>query len=255
MKIISDLDGTLLNDNGEIGEFTMNVIKNFKSDIFFATGRSYSNIPLFLKFKNNFSITMNGASILKNGKEIYSKNLLKSEIKHIISSDLAKKSESILLENNFNFTFLKPSRLSFNFFDNEKKVKKIDDPKSLIIIIYNNLINDIDYIGRFKEFQISTWKIKDGYTAIEFQSIYAQKSEAIGWMINNNILEKFIYFGDSNNDISVLEKYPESFYKMKDSIITNNKINSKVSLDINNRDGVAKTIISIYKGDIYGNYR
>lgn len=65
--IISDLDGTLLNADHKIGDFTINTLEKLSEkgvDIFFATGRNYpdvSNIISKVSIKNAMLVTSNGA--------------------------------------------------------------------------------------------------------------------------------------------------------------------------------------------------
>lgn len=248
MRIISDLDGTLLNNEGKISDFTIEILEKFDVNIIIATGRSYENIPFFLKNMDEIVITMNGASIIKKQKEIYSKNLLESEIQEIMKTNLAKNAEVVVLENNFNFSYLRSSNINLPFFNIENKVQKIYDPKSLIMIIDSRIGKKFDYINKWGNFNISSWPAKDGYTAFEFQNIGSGKGNAISWLKEKKIIDEFIYFGDSSNDFSVLKKYPECFYKMKNSLISSSKILSKEAVASNNQDGVAKTIMNIYKG-------
>ena len=79
--IISDLDGTLLNENHDVDEFTINTVKKVLEKgikFYIATGRSYFGAKEVMD-KLNLEIpliTSNGARILNSeGKEIYIKNL------------------------------------------------------------------------------------------------------------------------------------------------------------------------------------
>ena len=101
--VVSDLDGTLLDGNHAIDEFTKETVsavidKGIK--FYIATGRSYSGAKdimdkLGLKIP---LITSNGARILdEEGKEIYVNNLEKKYSDSILDIDYKKNGKSIVL--------------------------------------------------------------------------------------------------------------------------------------------------------------
>lgn len=80
--IVSDLDGTLLNANHIVGEFTIETLKKLTQknvDIILATGRNYADVSSILnkiKIENAVAITSNGARAHDaQGNLLYSNSL------------------------------------------------------------------------------------------------------------------------------------------------------------------------------------
>ncbi|SEQ22854.1 Cof-type HAD-IIB family hydrolase [Basfia succiniciproducens] len=80
--IVSDMDGTLLNANHVVGDFTINTLEKLAQksvDIVMATGRGYTDVASTLskmKIKNAAMITSNGAQIHDlQGNRLYSNYL------------------------------------------------------------------------------------------------------------------------------------------------------------------------------------
>ncbi|HDL4575116.1 TPA: HAD-IIB family hydrolase, partial [Mannheimia haemolytica] len=85
--IISDLDGTLLNANHKIGDFTIDTLEQLSKkgvDIFFATGRNHPDVSQIIgkvNVKNAMLVTSNGARANNlEGKKI---------LNHYLPEDLA----------------------------------------------------------------------------------------------------------------------------------------------------------------------
>ena len=80
--IVSDLDGTLLNEKKEIGEYTKKIlselINNHDIEFILSSGRSFDGVKRYndILGNNNYSIVMNGSNIVdNNGCILYSKRL------------------------------------------------------------------------------------------------------------------------------------------------------------------------------------
>ena len=101
--IISDLDGTLLNENHDVDEFTINTVKKVLEKgikFYIATGRSYFGAKEVMD-KLNLEIpliTSNGARILNSeGKEIYIKNLEEKYLNKIFEIDYKSIGKDIII--------------------------------------------------------------------------------------------------------------------------------------------------------------
>ncbi len=77
--VVSDMDGTLLNANHVVGDFTLDTLEKLSQsgvDIMLATGRNYVDIAAILRkmnLKNAYAITSNGAEVHDlQGNLIYS---------------------------------------------------------------------------------------------------------------------------------------------------------------------------------------
>lgn len=89
--IVTDIDGTLLNDNGELGIESKKLLKelmNLGAVVSFATGRSYSAVTEFAKdlLLNGYIISLDGALIKKYSTDetIYESYLREGQVKKAI---------------------------------------------------------------------------------------------------------------------------------------------------------------------------
>lgn len=105
--VITDLDGTLLNSNHEVSEFSKKVIKKFVDSgykFYIATGRLYAStkeIADSLGIKIPL-ITVNGTRILdENGEEIYNNTLSLEAVKDIASIDYKSCGKELLINGYF----------------------------------------------------------------------------------------------------------------------------------------------------------
>ena len=114
------MDGTLLNDKGNIDEKIFDLIRDLnKKDIKFAaaSGRFYSQLSINFKKVNTdmIFIAHNGALIKYNhhGKTLYSNNIAKEEIEHVINLNPNLGEEVFLAGENEAFV-VNPSKVIFN---------------------------------------------------------------------------------------------------------------------------------------------
>ena len=101
--VVTDLDGTLLNNEKEVSEFSKEVINKIREKgvkFFIATGRSYPDTKRIMEtigIKVPL-ITSNGARINdENGETIYANDLEKKYIRKILEMDYKKYGEEIFL--------------------------------------------------------------------------------------------------------------------------------------------------------------
>lgn len=95
--VVCDMDGTLLNDQHRVSEYTARVIKKLSSQgvkFIIATGRPYLDARHYRDELNlqSFLITSNGARAHdENNNEIVSENIPKKFVNELLSLDLDKK--------------------------------------------------------------------------------------------------------------------------------------------------------------------
>lgn len=253
IDFITDLDGTLLNNNKLLSHFTFNFL-NTNKRLIIATARSYINIDVDLKLFNPFIITMNGASILYKDKEIFKKELKKSDLFWLLNFAYCCDVSDIILEDNFGYEFLKKSTPILKFFDKPIYDINVKSVKSLIFTVSKKATIQDKLKNIEKKYNVRNWEISDTLIAIEIQHKSATKLEAISWLLKNKIISEFIYFGDSDNDKEVLNKYPERFYAIKNSKISKYENIKNITQFNNNEDGVVKEINKIMEGIRSGNY-
>ena len=111
--VVSDLDGTLLNANHVIGDFTIEILNKLEQkgvDIILATGRNHTDVSSILGkigAEHAVMITSNGARVRDlKGNLIYS-NSLPEEIVLELHKNTRIKNESVSYQNNtiFDRTF------------------------------------------------------------------------------------------------------------------------------------------------------
>ncbi len=234
---ISDLDGTLLNRNAELSEYTVNILNNLiAKGVYFsvATARTAATTLLLLK-----RVAINVPLILMNGVLIYDmqekryikKEVLEKEKTHQIL--LAMRNTKLMglmyallgdelityyekLDNDALRNFVEERVQKYN-----KQFSQIDNFADVKAeIIYFCFLDTSDNIHRLNK------EIKDiGGIHIEmYQDIYsddlwymevfnekASKYDAVQFLRQNYCFDKVIGFGDNLNDIPLFNACDESF--------------------------------------------
>ena len=252
-EFITDLDGTLLNNDKFLSHDTYKFLDTYRK-LIIATARSYVNIDVDLELFNPLIITMNGASILYKDTEIFNNELKESDLFLLINFAYCCDATDIILENNFGYEFIKKNTPTLKFFDNPLYDIKVKSVKSLIFTVSKKKVIP-DKLKRIeKYYNVRNWEISDTLVAIEIQHKSATKLEAISWLLKNKFISNFLYFGDSDNDNEVLTEFPERFYALKNSKISKyEKVKNITEFD-NNGDGVVKEIKKIMEDIRSGNY-
>jgi Cof subfamily protein (haloacid dehalogenase superfamily) len=121
--IASDMDGTLVNDNGVISDKALTLIHSLKEkNIIFAaaSGRLYSQLCRdFNKVNNQMILIAHNGALIKysnNGHTIYSNHLNANNIKHILELD-RDNGEEVFLAGESDAFLVKPSETLTSAFD------------------------------------------------------------------------------------------------------------------------------------------
>ncbi|MDD4296887.1 MAG: HAD family hydrolase [Ruminiclostridium sp.] len=261
---ISDLDGTLLNRNAELSEYTVNALNTMiAKGIYFsiATARTAATSVLMLE-----SVAINIPLILMNGVLIYDitrkrylkKELLEREKTHQIFSAMRKTELRGLMyaladDNLITYYERLDSEALKNFVDERvqkynKQFFQIDNFANVETeIIYFCFLDTNDNIHRlYKE-----TKDIDGLRIEMYQDIYsddlwymeifnetASKYNAVQFLRQNYGFAKVIGFGDNMNDIPLFEACDKCYAVAN----ANPKVKEKATAVIgaNDEDGVAK---------------
>ncbi len=245
--IFLDLDGTLLDDNKNITDFTKKMInkcidKNIK--IVLSSARGFYRVNRYIKElgidqDNNYSICYNGAVIITNtGREIYSSNIDNKLIllltKFILNYDMQW------------YYYLYDTRVLINDIEN------IDE------FISNNKVYKIvgvSTIEQIKEIKDELPdEIKDNleFTSgeehrISFMSKGINKVKGIKLILDKfNILpENVLAIGDGQNDIEMLKFVKYGVAMANSPNIVKNNIND-IGKYTNNEDGVGHIIKGLF---------
>ena len=262
--IISDLDGTLLNENHDVDEFTINTVKKVLEKgikFYIATGRSYFGAKEVMD-KLNLEIpliTSNGARILNSeGKEIYIKNLEEKYLNKIFAIDYKSIGKDIII-NGYSgndwfvvedvidfFINQRPDRLHVPAQIEEKEFKN----KKFTKIFF---LGDHDKLLELEKIIIESTKNKVITTfaserSLEIFSKECDKSIAAEYLLkkDNLKLEDAVAFGDGLNDYSMLKKagkgylMENSLYKLFERLPNNEIVKS------NENNGVADKITELF---------
>lgn len=247
--IVSDLDGTLLNNNGIVTEKSIDILRKVKEkgyEIAIATGRSYNSAS---KIREIIDVEM--YMICNNGANIYNKDgsILKT---NLIPSSLGKEAIKILDKEKINYkafnglnvylpkyakiheeirsehklTFLE----DFNILPDLEKVliieedeRKLFEAKKLMFKYFKNNLEIVISSSDCLDLNMKNCSKKMGVEII---------SEKLGINTNN-----IMAFGDSGNDYKMLKfvGYPVA---MKDSYMSTKDFKHRTYLT-NDEDGVA----------------
>ncbi len=236
--IILDFDGTLLDDNKKIGEKTIGILKQIKSDIkiIIASARQFCTIKPYLEELNlltedNYTICFNGSLIVNNQEsELFSSYISKRVLLEI---------DEFILDCNIDWTYyLYDSRLLRNEIDNiEEFVNKNKIYKIVGIAAPEEIKKIREHLPKcvLDNLEITSSELN----RIEFVSKDMTKVKAIDLLLKKISINKedVVAIGDGDNDIDMI-KYAGCGVAMLNSpeiVKENANLVTKFS---NNEDGV-----------------
>lgn len=242
--IFTDLDGTLLNDNKEIDNYTKEIINKYKNDINIipTSARSFTRIKPYLEELGlldnfNYTICFNGALIVNNqGIELFSSHISKNTMKELIK-----------IINKFNIEYMiytknelyKKSKINdINLFIQENDTYKIiiDSNNETI----DNIRNELNILSDNIEISSSM----SGRLIIVNKG--CTKYQAMKKIMNRLDIkrENVIAIGDGENDIDMIKNagYGISMLNAPDNVKKYARMITKYD---NNNDGVGKIIEDI----------
>lgn len=254
MLYVSDLDGTLLNDNSEISELTKNLVNSLDQDYFVvATGRAYKVARQICKDINcDYIISFNGAIIYDcNQDQIIAKHPLTDWEKY--AQELFDLGFNIYIYSEHTIYLMAHHFTGFKGYTKNNalvKLKAINSLKEVDETIYK--------IGCFVEEEqkdlAKTKFCEQGPFAfslpywMEYTNSATTKGKGIlEFMQLKNIDKAETYvFGDGDNDISMFEI--DGINKLAMANASDNlKALATEIIDSNQNDGVAKFIINLQK--------
>ncbi|STB01105.1 HAD family hydrolase [Clostridium baratii] len=266
---ISDLDGTLLNNNGALSEYTISILNKLnENNINFsvATARTPATVvPILSEVNINLPIiVMNGAAIydLKSNKYITYNSIPKTTTYKILD---------VLKNNNISgFCYTIDDNHIFAYYDKISNICQANFMNSRLGSPLKTFINgpipkDSNIIHFFlmdnKETIMNVYeKIKhiDGLYLIAYEDVYnkevytleiynekSSKANAIKYLMNEFKFNSLTCFGDNLNDIPMFELADECF--AVDNATDELKSISTSIIESNMNNGVAKYLESLYK--------
>lgn len=259
--VISDLDGTLLNENHLLSEYTKKAIEKLNEKgvpFFLATGRHF--LDLFdlkkeLKLPETYSISCNGARVHgPNGELLISHNIdddvanqvlnldLDSEISHSVFTDdkiyifdekeLTAYGERqhmpFELVNKENFKVKKPIKWFYHC-ENHEKLLSLDK------VIKEKWGNHVDTMFSMEQ-------------CLEIMPKYVSKGYAIKEIakLENINIDEIIAFGDGFNDLEMLSIVEKGCIMGNASEKLKNALPNNEIIGLNHEDAVAKYLEKLY---------
>ena len=242
--IFTDLDGTLLNDEKEIGNYTKEVIKKYKNDINIipTSARSFNRIKPYLEELGlldnfNYTICFNGALIVNNqGVELFSSHISKSTMQELTNLIDKYNIEWMIYTKNELFKRSKIEDINKFIRDNDtfkligtSTEEKIDEIRKELSVMNDKLDITTSMSGRLVIVNKGSTKA----TAVE--KIMARLN--IG-------RENIIAIGDGENDIEMIKNagYGVAMLNAPEAVKKTARMITKYT---NNEDGVGKIIEEI----------
>lgn len=262
---VSDLDGTLLNTEDKISEYSLAILNRFIGDgmlFTYATARSFASASIVARGLQLSMpiIAYNGAFIFDTAGEILSANVFHKEEKQVVADFLDKN---------------RITPLVYALIDKQEKVSWIEGKENTGMLRYLNsrkgdrrltpladaeglYCGDVFYftcIGEKEELQMIYDRFKDDlhYNCTLQQELYreeywceimpkaASKANAILKLKESGQYDKIISFGDAINDIPMF-KISDECYAVENAVAELKKMATGI-IGSNTDDGVARWLL------------
>ncbi|BBE29915.1 haloacid dehalogenase [Tepiditoga spiralis] len=269
-SFVFDLDGTLLNSNIEITQNTINSLKKLKeqgTSIIIATGRMYSSmmyiIEKYLPFLKGYSplIAYNGAYVLDKNKNILYESTIENKIackciKFLRNENIHRQAyiNDVLIveeDNNEIKSYSKHASIKYVVVkDLIDEINKRNNVIKLLAIGKENIILELQKKLK-KNFEKDLNIIQSFKTYLDLVHKNTSKGAALKKVFEyyNLSFDNTYIFGDSQNDISMLNL-------TKNSFVLNNASNevkkhAKYVIPSNDEDGVSFAIEKILSSNSF----
>lgn len=255
--IFIDLDGTLLNDQYQISEFDLKILKSLpkKYHIYLITGKAIHHALKFYHQLNlkTFLITSAGQVISKANEIIWQKSLkpknlwkliTNQEVKNIVKDFVIQTNQTIYVSN-------LGSPLIPLFYEKNVEVKLIDyknmldNPVGLYLNLkYNKTINRWKILNNLTKkwgrwFEFHPWEILEKIFIVHVVPAKINKWSAVVKVAKWDKINFIITFGNGRNDIPILKNADMSF-AMKNATNEVKFYSQQVTEFDNNNSGVGK---------------
>ncbi|OBU78947.1 haloacid dehalogenase [Mycoplasmoides gallisepticum] len=268
LLIISDLDGTLLNNESKLSYQTIKVIKLLNKlghHFCIATGRpSRASIDIYNELGLNTVMANLNGSYIWHPKDRFFKAINLSFSKDIVKNLLHKTSiiklvDNFIVENN-EVTYIMNKPVGSREHDELLKCFHIDgkdncifgqdkilnlrqDPNTILLQVKNpHNIDEVVFQLKecFSTFVVRKWSLPVSGNIIEVNTVYANKGNALDYLSSYyGIPKEFVVtFGDGENDIEMLQK-SRFGYAMKNAISSAKLLARYITKYNNNDHGVA----------------
>jgi len=253
--VVSDMDGTLLNNKGEVSSLFFELVDDLKKKgVVFcaASGRQYNSIlqKLATLKEDIYIIAENGAIAKKSDQILSIQPLSKSKTKKIIPIlRTIKGAEVVLCSKNSAFIETKNKGFTTLFQEYYHTYSQVDDLLKILetteilkVAIYHHESSEKYIYPKLKEFKDEIFIKISGKNWLDISDEKANKGNAVRELQQSLSISKqeTMVFGDYHNDIEMLQEASFS-YAMKNAHKDILKI-ANYSTDDNNNYGVEKIL-------------
>lgn len=247
--IVSDLDGTLLNDEGKVSQKSIEVLREIKKrgyEIVIATGRSFNSAN---RIREEIGIEMylicnNGANIYNKDGSLLKTNLIPVELSREIIKLLTKEKIDYKAFNNLD-VYIPNFATIHEEIKNEHKLHYVEDINIIpelekILIIEEDEQKIMQMKSLIEKFYIDDLEIViSSPDCLDLNMKNCTKKYGVELISNKLKIDKkdIMAFGDSGNDYKML-KYVGYPVAMKDSYMSTKDFEN-ISYFRNEEDGVA----------------
>lgn len=263
--ILSDMDGTLVNNNGTIpNDFPEIFAAMQEQNIIFsaASGRQYFNLlNLFTEYKDDMLfLAENGAFVVHKGKEIYSNPMPPDDVSRIISNGLelsknghihfmanGKKAAYISSDDQF---FIDNVMLYCSKVEHVKNFADIDDD-IVKVAFFDSNATAAETLPQVAEFSQGMKVMLSSQYWVDVMKHDSNKGNALKHIMQTLNLqpEEVVAFGDYMNDYEMMQTAYYS-YAMKNAYPELKKAARFETEKTNDEDGVTYTIKKILQGQL-----
>lgn len=255
--VISDLDGTLLNSDHKISQYTKTIFQELHNQnylIIVATGRHHLDampivagldIPLYL-------VTSNGARIHSPEKELlFSFDMESDAVKSVLSLDIDPEITTVLFRENVWQTNKHNEKLNefqpeVNYHPELVNFNNLEDLSAIKVFFTHNKHSKLIAL-RDQILESHSGLFSHAFSlpyCLEFMDKSVDKSIAIAKILEkeNFVFEESISFGDGYNDENMLKSSGKGLLMGNAPDSLKNKLSHLEVILPNNHDGVAKYI-------------
>jgi Cof subfamily protein (haloacid dehalogenase superfamily) len=247
IKIIMDLDGTLLTDDKNISEYNVSILKECKKakiKIVFATARSEKACKRITDLINPDILILNDGALItdENKKIIYRKVLSKETTNGIIRNCMNNKNVGVITvetDEHYYVTYEKAFHPDYDhgiYYDFSKELSKESYKISVEIFTEETAL---DIKNKFNECKL-TYNFGENWYRFSHKDVDKMNAITIIGKDRNILLSDIVAFGDDYNDIEMIKRC--GIGVAMENGIKEIKEYAKYVCENNNEDGVGKWI-------------
>ena len=196
-----DLEGTLLNNSGEIDNLSVNLLKKLceNSIVTLVSSMSYNEIK---NICNKYDLTIN---IFSTSDCIYSKdnNIYYDEVNYDFLEEIKEGIYTCYLENKDDVSIINYQERLALFYPNKTKVKTLK-PTVITLSIFNQYFDKLKDIISKQKYKIDIIGKDNNKTLLKISKNGLTKANSIN-LINDKIVDKTVAISDSINDKDLLD--------------------------------------------------